>query len=36
MDLGNGKLLNDNIIIIDIECLENKDKEKDDKSLVGN
>lgn len=36
MDLGNGKLLNDNIIIIDIECLEIKDKEKDDKSLVGN
>lgn len=35
-DSGNGKLSNDNITTIDTECLENKDKEKDDKSPAGN
>lgn len=37
MDLGNGKLLNDNNIrIINFECLENRCLDRDDKSLVGN
>ncbi|XP_065931097.1 uncharacterized protein MCAP_0864 isoform X5 [Magallana gigas] len=35
-DSGNGKLSNDNITTIDTECLETKDKEKDDKSPAGN